>query len=272
MRFEMAMRSADDTGQILIPINFQYQMSNAIYRRIQRRDRGYARMLRDRGAVHGYKSFKLFTFSRLRADDIKPADINGRKMLAVGSEHVRMTVSMVSERLFDILLWGNHKDRTLRLGDARLICNIYSMPEPRIGGALKLRTISPIVLSRKIYRKSALTGKFKEVYMSPDDPDYLEYLKRNIEEKFTAWKSALGEPVYSVERRMLRTGTIRSFKPVSKPRPSLTILKEGRRAETRVRGWSFDFEIEGHPEILEFAYRAGFGKMNPTGFGCVEII
>jgi CRISPR-associated endoribonuclease Cas6 len=270
MRFDLTLiKPAGERA--VIPINYQYLMSRALYRRILRADRRYASMLRDRGAKHGYKSFKLFTFSRLRADDIKPADINGRKVLALNSEKMTMTVSMVSETLFDILLWENFKDRTLRLGDERFMCTIFSEPEPRIARCLRLRTISPIVLSRKIYRKGVLPKKFKEEYLSPDDPEYFEYLRSNIEEKFTAWKSALGEPVFAVEKRIRRTGTITKFKPVSKPRSSLTTLKEGQRGETRVRGWSFDFEIEGHPEILEFAYRAGFGKMNSMGFGCVEI-
>jgi CRISPR-associated endoribonuclease Cas6 len=32
------------------------------------------------------------------------------------------------------------------------------------------------------------------------------------------------------------------------------------------------FEVEANPELIAFAYNAGFGEKNAMGFGCVDIV
>lgn len=276
MRIDFTLKvdkaALENGGQgVLIPINYQYALAKEFYKRILEVSPSFASLVRDKGARNGYKGFKLFTFSRLTGEGISLANVNGKKMLRLNCERVYLTVSMVSDTLYEIFGLAHRMDHSLKIGKTRFECNFWGMPEPRIGRHLRLKTLSPIVISRKVYRKGALPKKFQEVYMGPDDKDYFEYLRSNIEEKFIAWKSARKEPVYAVTERMRRRGTIRSFRVLGKPKPSLTTLREGRRDEVKVRGWSYEFEMEGDPEILEFAYMAGIGKMNSMGFGCVSI-
>ena len=63
---------------ISIPINYQYQLSSAIYNLLQKADQEYARELHQKGYEFGSKKFKLFTFSSLFPDFYK---IRGKEMI-----------------------------------------------------------------------------------------------------------------------------------------------------------------------------------------------
>ncbi len=68
MRFIVRLQT---TRSSLIPFNYQYPLSSAIYKIIQRADAGFAAFLHDTGYGEGYKSFKLFTFSDVRTPFVR---------------------------------------------------------------------------------------------------------------------------------------------------------------------------------------------------------
>ena len=39
-----------------------------------------------------------------------------------------------------------------------------------------------------------------------------------------------------------------------------------------MKGYLFNFELQGEPELLRLGYYGGFGRLNSQGFGCAEII
>ena len=53
---------------------------------------------------------------------------------------------------------------------------------------------------------------------------------------------------------------------------SLQTIKAGTPAQTKVRGYYFDFELSAPKEIIEVGLNAGFGSMNSLGFGYGEIM
>ncbi len=65
MRFKLFL--ASQTAGAIIPINYQYPLSAAIYRILAKVDADYATFLHEKGYVvgEGLKHFKLFTFSDL---------------------------------------------------------------------------------------------------------------------------------------------------------------------------------------------------------------
>lgn len=64
MKFRLTLSPSELPA--LLPFNYQYPLSSAIYKTIQHADETYAAFLHNRGYAEGYKNFKLFTFSDLR--------------------------------------------------------------------------------------------------------------------------------------------------------------------------------------------------------------
>lgn len=62
MRFKLILKAIDYKVSLL-PINYQYPLSSAIYRILSKGDREYARFLHEEGYGKGYK---FFTFSDLK--------------------------------------------------------------------------------------------------------------------------------------------------------------------------------------------------------------
>ncbi len=65
MKFKLLLRCTQP--QNTIPLNYQYPLSAAIYKILNRADAAYAQFLHDTGyrKTDSLKSFKLFTFSDL---------------------------------------------------------------------------------------------------------------------------------------------------------------------------------------------------------------
>ena len=56
------------------------------------------------------------------------------------------------------------------------------------------------------------------------------------------------------------------------PKSKLITIKSGTAAQTKVKGWVFDFELDAPRELVEVGILAGFGKENAQGFGCGELV
>ncbi len=63
MRFNLRLHTEKFS---LVPFNYQYPLSAAIYKIIQSADHAFAAFLHDTGYGKGHKSFKLFTFSDIK--------------------------------------------------------------------------------------------------------------------------------------------------------------------------------------------------------------
>ena len=107
-------------------------------------------------------------------------------------------------------------------------------------------------------------GKESEIYMNPLEKDYTYYLKKNLEDKYIAYSANSDKQFieYSIEEIKIARNT----------KSKLITVCEGRKEETKVKGYLYDFEIKGAPEIIKFAYNAGLGKLSSLGFGCIKPI
>lgn len=59
---------------------------------------------------------------------------------------------------------------------------------------------------------------------------------------------------------------------LSAPKAKTIALRAGTPQETKMKGYLFNFELQGEPELLRLGYYGGFGRLNSQGFGCTEII
>lgn len=244
-----------------IPINYQYAIASFIYNSIESSNPQYSKWLHDKGFMSGSKTFKFFTFSMLNLP--KREIMKDRFFLSFPK--LSFIVSILSEKAIEHFIAGMFLQKKMKISDRKSEAEFYinsveAIPEPNFSNIMKFRTISPIILSKKgIYK-----DKESEIFLNPLDSDYFLYFKKNIEEKYIAYcKAAKKQIIYN---------TIEKLEILNKPKEHLISIKPGRFDETKVKCYSFDFKIEGPPEMLKLAYDVGIGKMCSGGFGCIEPI
>ena len=245
----------------LIPINYQYPISSFIYHTIAKSDNEYAKWLHSKGFVRGNKKFKLFTFSML---NIPKREIEKDRIM-LKSQSLELTISMISKKTLENFIIGMFEKQRFKIYDKKSealfhIHMIETIPEPVFKNPVRFKTISPVVLSRReIYK-----GKESEGYLKPDEEDYFDYLKRNLEEKYLSYCITTQKQVYDYN--------IEGFKLNSDWKARLITIRADTLAETKVKGYLYDFEISGDIELIRFGYETGFGKSNSLGFGCVKVV
>ena len=72
MRFRLALHTLENKS--LLPFNYQYPLSAAIYKIIERADSAFSIFLHDQGYSTGNKTFKLFTFSDIQTPFVRHGD------------------------------------------------------------------------------------------------------------------------------------------------------------------------------------------------------
>lgn len=260
MRFKIYLRQKKE-GQ-LIPYNYQYYISSFIYDTISRADRHFAGWLHDEAYTNGNKKFKLFTFSKL---NIPRFEQEGNH-LKIASSDVYLTLTMLIDKIAEKVVAGLFEEQKLTIfnGDVRAdfhIKFIEQIPEPAFTETMYLRTISPVLLKKK----ETTGGNEKVIFLRPDDEDYLQYLRTNLEAKYKV-SSQQADSV------AINNGTIESFKVLNGYKASLIKIKEGKPDEVMLKAYNYHFEIKGSPELIRIGYQSGFGINNSLGFGCVEVL
>lgn len=259
MRIKLILKCSGE--DVIIPINYQYYISSFIYRCINSSDNEFSEWLHNSGFTAGGKNFKLFTFSNLY---IPQREIHNSELI-IKSKKIELLISMMSEKIYDNLIIGMFRNQTLDINHREInasfpIQSVELLPEPEFTDKMKFRTITPVVISKSI----EYMGKHSESYMMPTEKDYFYYLKKNIEDKYIAYASNLNTPIVEYP--------IKDFQVGNSVKSKLITVHEGRREETKVKGYMYDFVLEGAPELMNFAYSVGIGKLSSLGFGCIKPI
>lgn len=260
--------AGDRAGQTL-PFNYQYPLSAAIYKIIERADADYAAFLHNEGYRQGGKSFKLFTFSDLRT----PFKAQGDRMILT-TKSASVEVCFYLPQAAENFVRGLFLNRQLEISDrsSRVTFTIEQV-ETMDEGLTLLRTdenglisvllqpLSPMVVGRKNER-----GHYD--FLSPEDADFLFWLGHNWLEKWASVSEADNKAIADLQEKIRLLAL-----PVKKPLQQRVIaIKAGTAAETKIRGYkNFLLEIKAPFELLELALGGGLGLYNALGCGCVEI-
>ena len=255
MQFKITLRCLDDHP--VLPINYQYELSAWIYKIIQHADAAYAAFLHQHGHQTGRKTFKLFSFSQLH---ISKRRIEGDR-LHIDSREISFTIGFYLDRTAEEFVRGLFSEQQFRLGDrisqARLqveTVEVLPMTLPTDNRPVRIHTLSPLVIGRK-------KENGHDDYLTPDDPDFAPLLFLNLLEKYRAATGSEPPPYWDTTRFGFRVVGPR-------PRSKLVSIKAGTPAQTKVKGYLFDFELDAPRELVEVGLLAGFGRMNGEGFGC----
>jgi len=260
MRFKLTLERADQRR--FIPINYQYELSSAIYRVIERGNENFSAFLHDEGYRSGSKSFRLFTFSRVFLDKQR-VHINQGRIEHLGTS-TELYVSFLIDQAAEEFIKGLFLGQQFYLGDqisgvTYQVSKIESAGPVYFQQTMHYRCLSPILIKEK-----RVDGG--ENYLSPSHPKYGELLVQNLISKWTAKAIAgieqKGESIQDLNYR---------FEPQGKLFKNGVLIKQMTPQESKLIGYSFEFILEAPVELQEIGYYSGFGHLNSQGFGCVEI-
>lgn len=260
MRFLLSLKSSSH-GQV-IPVNYQYPLSAAFYRIIDKADSAYAKFLHDRG--YG-KGFKLFTFSDVRC----PFVISDDRLL-LKSTDMEIIVCFHLPVAAESFIKGLFLHQQIEIADKKSratfsIAGVVSLPsglEHYKSGEdceVAIRPLSPVVCGLK-----KNNGYYD--YLSPEDPLFSEMIYSNWEEKC---KTVFDE---DAAREMMYASFVQPEFYKNPPKSRLVTIKSGTAAESRIRGFNnFKMLLKGKKEAIALLCNAGVGIYNAQGMGCVEV-
>lgn len=264
MRLELTLTPC--AGHSLLPVNYQYPLSAAIYKIIWQADEKYSAFLHDKGYKLNGKSFKLFSFSDLRI----PFRIQGDRLHINGSP-ASLTISFHIDEAANNFIRGLFINQQLVIADkiSRTqfsVTNVQLLPdsfalvhhtEPEV----VLQPLSPLVVGRK-------NSKGNYDFLSPADPDFNEWVIHNWIEKYKAIKGSTTVDVETIRNRI----SIQLLTPKQEIKSRLITIKAFTPEQTQIRGFTkFRMKVKAPKPLLELAMNAGLGLYNAQGCGCVCI-
>jgi CRISPR-associated endoribonuclease Cas6 len=262
MRLKLTLTPCTD--HCLLPINYQYPLSAAIYKIIEQVDDKYSAFLHNEGYKLRGKSFKLFSFSDLHV----PFRIQGDRLHINGSPASLIITFHIDEAATNFIK-GLFINQQLDIADkiSRTqfsVTNVQLLPdsfasvhhtEPEV----VLQPLSPLVVGRK-------NNKGNYDFLSPADLDFNEWLIHNWIEKYKAINGSTSEDVEIIRNRI----GIQLLTPKKEIKSRLITIKAFTPEQTQIRGFTkFFMKVKAPKALLELAMNAGLGLYNAMGMGCV---
>lgn len=260
MRLKLTLQSEKEKQ--LIPINYQYPLSAAIYKILKNADVEYAEFLHEEG--YG-KGFKLFTFSDIKC----PFKIQDDRLILL-SNKIELIVCFHLPKAAETFIKGLFMSQQIDIADKKsksvfIIEQVESLESPlekyhnSDEVEVLLKPLSPIVCGLKSENRNY-------TFLSPEDDRYEEMLFLNWQEKVKAIYEN-GEADNLMQSGLLEIVYLRN-----PPKSRLITIKAYTNAETKIRGFvNFNMNIKGKKEAVELLLNSGVGLYNAQGMGCVEI-
>ncbi|HOI86562.1 MAG TPA: CRISPR-associated endoribonuclease Cas6 [Lentimicrobium sp.] len=263
MRICLIIKTDRPIGNI-IPVNYSYPFSAWIYRTIASGDHEFAEFLHDSGFRTGVKQYKLFCFSRLRFPE-KGFKVEGDRLEILKGE-CRLEISFIAPAALENFVAGLFKGQRFQIGDktseaALRVESVQILPDPGFTGTMKFRCISPVLVSKE--RHDSRNAE----YLSPSHPDFKKILFDNLINKYAA---AVSFGFMRAGTESLSDSPAGGIKLLNTPKSHLITIKAGTPQQTKIKAYSFDFEISAPADLIRTGYIAGFGEKNSLGLGCVQ--
>lgn len=259
MRFNLILEVNKHAFGNLLPINYQYEQSAAIYRILSSADESYAAWLHDNGfRLKNGKTFKLFVYSRFNIEQYRILSDKGR--LQILSDTIKWQIGILPEKSTQKFIQGIFQNRVFEIGDTQsvvqfVVRNVEVMPEPDFSEKMFFTTMSPICLK---YQHS--NGKTD--YLSPAD----------VRAPFLLFKGLFDKYKLLYEKECPYTMSECKMKVLNTPKSALIKVKAGMPKETKIRGFMCKLEMEVPIELMRLMYEGGVGSLNSQGFGCLRIV
>lgn len=258
MRFRLILEVNRGAFGNLLPINYQYEQSAAIYKILSAASEEYATWLHDNGyELNTGKCFKLFTFSPFKIEQRRVLFDSER--IAILCNTIEWQISFFPEKATEKFIQGIFANQIFEIGDKKSVVqfrvrNIEVLPPPIYKEEMEFATMSPICLRYKC-------EDGKNEYLLPTDLRAKTALCKGLLSRYEAF---YGTPF----ARNLNL----DFVVFNEPKPKLVKIKSGTPEETRVKGYMCQFKIKAPVEMMKMMYEGGIGEECAQGFGCIRVL
>ena len=247
----------------LLPLNYQHELSAAIYRILASSSEAYAEWLHENGfQLENGKTFKLFTFSRLKPEDFRI--LRQSNQLELLSDKVEWQISFLPENSTQKFIEGLFQKRVFEVGNKRSVVqfqveNIEMMSPPDYSDTMTFEALSPISVSKRLEDGRDYYPQNGEEFKKADW--VRDRLLQNLLDKYEA-----------IEGKPYEGDSFLDMMTLSEPKSSLVTIKAGTPQETKVRGFMCKLALHCPTELMRIAYESGLGEGNSQGFGCLGMI
>ncbi len=248
MRLKITFFSNNHNNHLL-PINYNYFLSSAVYFYLSKADKIYSSKL------HKLNSYKFFTFSWLQ---IPKKQIEGG-YIKILSEKFFWYVSSPSKDFISTLANGILKTDFLKINDAEFeLSQIEVLPEAKLSEKTKFICLSPIVVTTK----KEHNGKLGKYYYKPTDDtkEIIEKIKNNLVKKYEKFYNKKPKSDIKLE-----------FDKNYLPKSQVLVHYIKGDLDIKIPAIMCPFFAEGDEELVKFGYECGFGELNSAGFGMVKV-
>lgn len=257
MRIKLKLQIQPEVLGRAIPINYQYELSAAIYRVLAGANDEYSSWLHENGFMSGGKKFKLFTYSRLIIPDYT-LNVEQQRII-INSDHVFLYISFLPDKSTKTFLKGLFSECVMQIGDSFsavqfVATDVDILPPEAFNNHTVFETLSPICVSVR-----QENGKPK--YLAPSDSGYKEGILAGLLARYKAFYGAdYGGEIYL------------DMKIESTPKSELVKIKAGTPQQTFVRGYRYRFSMSLPEELMTIAYECGIGEKGSLGFGMIKAL
>lgn len=259
MRFRIKLEAIE--GQRVIPANYQYPLSAAIYKIISKGDSEYATFLHQKG--YG-KGFKFFCFSDIKC----PFVIEGDR-LKLQQNELELQVAFHLPEAMQHFVQGLFASEKINISDKKSRQDFRVKTIERVNNTLSVykeneivsvctKPISPLVVGLK-------REDWSYEYLNPEHSRYQEMFIYSWREKI---KAAYGE------EEATNAFLLMDVKFYEKPyRSRLVTIKQDTPQQTRIKGYiNFKMEVKGERRFVDLLLNAGGGIYSAQGLGFLEIV
>lgn len=223
------------TNNLVIPINYHYQIQSLIYAIIRS---GGCFDLHDKSEKS--KNFKFFTFSL-----VSGGTLNNKKFIF--KNHLNLTVRILDDNICEAFEKGIKKELKLFNQNIELLSfNITKFDFNSEKYLIKL--LSPINVDRTVDNV--------RIFYSPKNIKFKELVNQNLKEKYYNY--------YNME-----LDADISLEPVGDNKKYVTLYK---KPNIYITGFNGYYIIKGKSKCIEFLYYTGLGARNSCGFGCFDVV
>ena len=255
--------------ELAIPINYQYQLSAAIYKILFSGSSEYAEFLHNKGYLsQSGKPLKLFTFSLLKCPNIKR--LNTSLIIKNYTPCSLYVSSPISEDFIQNFVIGLFQNQQISISGQHAVAHftisqVETLPLPVFEEHTKFTCLSPIVVSTMHNHKNKLTP----YYYRPDDKNLSTAILNNLRQKYAIIHKQHAENLF-IKFEPDWQYIARREKNGKKVTKKITIKEFDPNNATQIIAFEIPFTLHGSTELMEIAYESGIGEKNSLGFGMIE--
>ena len=250
-----------------MPLNYQYELSSWIYKRMAAADTAYTNFLHQQGYGQGHRRFKLFCFSPL---ELRPFRIHKELgVFELQGQEIQLQLGFMADQAAEAFIKGVFMNQHLGLGNRvsqvdMEVVRVEGLPEPPFKEVMQYKAMSPIVISQQ------QVGQRYAQYLDPTHDQYADALLNNLVHKWASYQAVLNTAPAGPE---VEEDTKLKFKLLTEaPRSKLITIKALTPEETKVKGYLYDFSVYAPLELQRLMYSGGVGEKGSMGFGWIEKI